>query len=207
MDPDGMMAIENGKQCICDESGGASTSGPDDDFRLNNDGSLTLIKQTEDQFHRYLNEDGTVIWQTNWTKEEVGNQIASIDSPTPAKDFMDNLYSLLRAFGNDGLNKNIILTMSERAKVEGWDPHAITELIINSQTARDKDLTDFVNSFFAVNNHIRGKMPVRGPLRQGFLLLTGVEIENVGAWFLRKLQDGESFDWNNPKHLNRLDKH
>lgn len=196
----------NQRRCICAEAGNSSSSGPNDDFQLNKDGTMTLIKQTDDKFHRYFNEDGKLVWQTNWTKDDVGQQIASSDSDTPANDFMENLYTLLRAFGDKELNGDIIATMYKRAGDVGWDSHDITRLAVESETAYKKDMTDFAKSFLNVKSLGQGKMPVIAPISQGFKFFTGQPISNFGAWFMRKLRVGESFDWNNPKHLDRLNK-
>ena len=233
IDPDGMLSVDHekeknkdkdwkndpgtdwdfsrfdgtGKQCICTDAGNQSSSDPDDDFRLSRDGTLTLIKQTDDKFHRYFKGDGSLVWQTNWTKDDVGDQIGSSDSDSPGNDFMENLYTLLRAVGDKELNGGIITTMYDRALAVGWDSHDITRLIVESETAFKKDMTDFASSFLDVRSHGAGKMPVVAPVSQGFKLFTGQPISNIVPWLTRYLaqaRPGFDFDWSNPDHGSRL---
>lgn len=234
VDPDGMLSVEHERernkdkdwkndmgtnwdfssftergrrQCICEGSSGQSERGPDDDWQLNKDGTLTLIKQTDDNFSRYYNEDGELIYQTNWTKDDVGNEIASSDSDAPAQDFMSNLYTLLRAFGDKDLNGGFISKMYERAAAVGWDSNDLTRLIVESETAYRKDLTDFTKSFLDVRCLGRGKVPLTAPISEGFKFFTGQPISNFPPWlrsYLARPRPGFDFDWNNPKHDNRL---
>jgi RHS repeat-associated protein len=182
-------------------------NGPNDDFLIRRDGTIVRTEATEDEFHRYLNENGDLVYQTNWTESDVINAVANRSGVQPAIDFWDDLMILARASVDDELNQGSVTQMYDRAGELGWvDVSGITRLRVLGENAYSKDLAAVVWGLLDPISLVRANIGT--PLSQVFRLLTGQPVSNFVPWLVRKVHEpgGDTFDWNNQSHLNRLDK-
>ncbi len=173
---------------------GEGEASPTDDFKLKDDGTFELMSPTDDEFHRYFSEDGELIYQTNWTREDAGNHVQTLrEGVEPVSDYIEKLESLIRAFEGDK-NAPEIQKMYDRASALCWDPKSINTMIANIPVVRNNDLNAMIWSFFP-KSLSKGYTPLQAP-NKIYEYFTGRPY-SMPDWHNRK-----GYDSNDPRSQN-----
>jgi len=122
---------------LVDPSGGSTF----DDYRLNSDGSLVLIRETDDAFHAFYDENDNLLFTTSvYENGRRGVYSKSAKDILELNDQMKQVQAALQRYKNAGLYEGMVLRLMEK----NGDVDALFKLRDSYGTTKASEITGYV---------------------------------------------------------------